>query len=146
MAKSESSAMKIPTTIARCCNDPRRPRRSAGAISAMYAGTSTLAIPTPTPPITRQTTSSTSELAARPVDHRRVEAEEETADGGNRRHDRDPAAGNRGARLLCGVAGDGGIVVAHCASGAGLPAYTPVQSNPRRPANGYNFTPCAGSP
>jgi hypothetical protein len=171
---SSNSATKMPITIASCWSEPRRPRRSAGAISAMYAGTRTLAIPTPMPPTIRHTMSSSRDVAApvpialtrnssaatriigtrpsrsasgpanqaptanrskcggdresdlkgarrevaldradRAVDHRRVEAEEESAvrsDGG---YDRDPAAAGDGGirRPGCGLAVDGGIVV-----------------------------------
>ena len=52
--KSTSSEMKMPVTIANCCNEPSRPRIRAGAISAMYAGAITDAMPTPRPPINRK--------------------------------------------------------------------------------------------
>jgi hypothetical protein len=44
----------MPTTIASCWSEPRPAAASAGAISAMYVGTSTLARPTANPPTTRQ--------------------------------------------------------------------------------------------
>ncbi len=44
----------MPTTMASCCSEPRRPRIDAGEISAMYAGAITEAAPTPRPPTTRQ--------------------------------------------------------------------------------------------
>ena len=66
MMKSTSSEMKMPVTIASCCREPNRPRSLAGAISAMYAGAITEAIPTPRPPMIRKSTS-TQRLGARPV-------------------------------------------------------------------------------
>jgi hypothetical protein len=51
---SESRAVKMPSVIASCCSDARRPRRSFGEISAMYAGATTDAMPMPRPPTTRQ--------------------------------------------------------------------------------------------
>ena len=58
--------MKIPSTIASCCSEANRPRSSAGEISAMYAGATTLAIPTASPPTMRQALKSTNE-GAKPV-------------------------------------------------------------------------------
>jgi hypothetical protein len=51
---SERRAVKMPSVIASCCSDARRPRRSFGEISAMYAGATTEAMPMPRPPTTRQ--------------------------------------------------------------------------------------------
>ena len=51
---SDSSATKMPMVMASCWRDPSAPRYRAGAISAMYAGAITEAMPMPRPPITRQ--------------------------------------------------------------------------------------------
>ena len=50
---SDSSAAKMPSVIASCCSDPSRPRIAAGAISAMYAGAMTDAMPMPMPAMMR---------------------------------------------------------------------------------------------
>ena len=50
---SDSSAAKIPRVIASCWSEPSRPRIAAGAISAMYAGAMTDAMPMPMPAMTR---------------------------------------------------------------------------------------------
>ena len=47
--------------MASCWSVPRRPRLSAGATSAMYAGPITAEIPTPKPPRSRQSTSAVNE-------------------------------------------------------------------------------------
>jgi hypothetical protein len=57
IAQPESSATKMPDTIASCCNDPRRPRRWAGATSAMYVGAITEAAPMARPPTNRHSIS-----------------------------------------------------------------------------------------
>jgi hypothetical protein len=46
--------MKMPVTMASCCNEPSRPRIAAGDTSAMYAGAITLAAPMASPPTMRQ--------------------------------------------------------------------------------------------
>ncbi len=47
----------MPVTIASCCSEPSRPRRCAGAISAMYVGAITDADPIARPPTKRQSMS-----------------------------------------------------------------------------------------
>ena len=55
---SDSRAAKIPSVMASCCSDPSRPRMAAGAISAMYAGAMTDAMPMPMPAMMRHSTRS----------------------------------------------------------------------------------------
>ena len=54
----------MPETIASCCKDPSLPRTFAGAISAIYAGAITDAMPIATPPMTRKIESTKSESAS----------------------------------------------------------------------------------
>src|SRR6185503_4135971 len=44
------NAQKSPSTMANCCKEASRPRKKAGATSAIYMGASTLAAPIPIPP------------------------------------------------------------------------------------------------
>lgn len=44
----------MPMVMANCWSEAREPRHLAGAISAMYAGAITEAMPIPSPPSTRQ--------------------------------------------------------------------------------------------
>ena len=50
MAALEMNATKIPNTMLNWNNPVKRPRNSAGAISAMYSGAAMVDAPTPNPP------------------------------------------------------------------------------------------------
>ena len=53
----------MPSMMASCCSEPSRPRMAAGAISAMYAGAITDAMPMPMPAMTRHRTRSQTPIA-----------------------------------------------------------------------------------
>ena len=49
----DTNAARIPSTMLNWKSPASRPRRSAGAISAMYSGDATVEMPTPRPPMKR---------------------------------------------------------------------------------------------